>query len=175
MTIAAICRPEVITIDAGASLCDAASLMRAHHIGALVVTVDAAGGEQAVGVITDRDLAIEVLARDLNPTDVKVGQLASRHLASVPGTAGIAEAVAVMQAAGVRRLLVTGYERQLAGFVSADDLLGALAGQLGVLANALRTGVAREDVERPSIPRARPRPVFLPHGTPGMQQWNGPR
>ena len=175
MTIAAICRPEVITIDAGASLCDAASLMRAHHIGALVVTVDAAGGEQAVGVITDRDLAIEVLARDLNPTDVKVGQLASRHLASVPGTAGIAEAVAVMQAAGVRRLLVTGYERHLAGFVSADDLLGALAGQLGVLANALRTGVAREDVERPSIPRARPRPVFLPHGTPGMQQSNGPR
>ena len=138
MSISAICQPDVITIDVGASLRDAASLMRAHHIGALVVTVDAAGREQAVGVITDRDLAIEILARDLNPTDVKVGQLASRHLASVPGTAGIAEAVAVMQASGVRRLLVTDHEGQLAGFVSADDLLEALAGQLGVLANALR-------------------------------------
>ena len=175
MSIAAICQPEVITVDAGASLRDAASLMRAHHIGALVVTVDAAGQERAVGVITDRDLAIEILARDLNPTDVKVGQLASRHLASVPGTAGIAEAVAVMRDAGVRRLLVTGHEGQLTGFVSADDLLEALAGQLGVLANALRTGIAREGVERASIPPARPRPVFLPHGTPGMQQPISPR
>ena len=65
MSIAAICQPEVITIDAGASLRDAANSMRAHHIGALVVTVEAAGHEQAVGVITDRDLAIEILARDL--------------------------------------------------------------------------------------------------------------
>ena len=175
MTIATICRSEVITIDAGASLQDAANLMRAHHIGALVVTVDAAGGEQAVAVIIDRDLTIEVLARDLNPTDVKVGQRASRHLASVLGTAGIAEAVAVMQAAGVRRLLVTGNERQLTGFVSADDWLGALAEQLGILANALRTGIAREGVERPSIPRGRQRPVFLPHGTPGMQRSTSPR
>jgi len=175
MTIAAICRPEVITIDASASLRDAASLMRAHHIGALVVTVDATVVEQAAGVITDRDLAIEILARDLNPTDVKVGQLASRHLASVPSTAGIAETVAVMQATGVRRLLVTGNERQLTGLVSADDLLGALAVQLGVLANALRKGIAREGVERPSIPLGRPRPVFLPHGAPGMQQSIGPR
>lgn len=169
MSIAAICRPEVITIDAGASLRDAANLMRSHHIGALVVTVDGPGREQVVGVITDRDLAIEILARDLNPTDVKVGQLASRHLASVPGTAGIAEAVAVMQEAGVRRLLVTGTHGQLAWFIAADDLLSALAGQLGILANALRSGIAREGVERASIPPARPRPVFLPHGTPGMQ------
>ena len=175
MSIAAICQPEVITINAGASLRDAANLMREHHVGALVVTVEAAGHEQAVGMITDRDMAIEILARDLNPTDVKVGQLASRRLASVPGTAGIAEAVAVMQEAGVRRLLVTGNEGQLTGFVSADDLLEALSGQLGILANALRAGIAREGVERPSIPRARPRPVFLPHGTPGMQQSIGPR
>ena len=175
MSIAAICQPEVITINAGASLRDAANLMREHHVGALVVTVEAAGREEAVGVITDRDMAIEILARDLNSTDVKVGQLASGHLASVPGTAGIAEAVAVMREAGVRRLLVTGNEGQLTGFVSADDLLEALAGQLGVLTNALRTGIAREGVERASIPPARPRSVFLPHGTPGMQLPISPR
>ena len=169
MSIAASCQPEVIMIDAGASLRDAANLMRAHHVGALVVTVEAAGHEQAMGVITDRDLAIEILARDLDPVDVKVGQLASRRLASVPGTAGIAEAVAVMRDAGVRRLLVTGHEGQLAGFVSADDLLEALAGQLGVLASALRSGIAREGAERASIPPPHPRPVFLPHGTPGMR------
>ena len=74
--------------------------------------------------------------------------------ASVPGTAGIAEAVAVMRDAGVRRLLVTGHEGQLAGFVSADDLLEALAEQLGVLASAVRSGSrARVLIERRSRPR----------------------
>jgi CBS domain-containing protein len=170
MTIATICRREVITINSGASLRDAAILMREHHVGALVVTVESAGHEQAVGLITDRDLAIEILARDLDPSDIKVGQLASRKLASVPDTAGIGHAVSIMQSAGVRRLLVTEHEGRLAGFVSADDLLEALAGQLSVLAGALRSGIAREGAERPSIPPARPRPVFLAHGTPGMQQ-----
>lgn len=170
MTIATICRREVITVDASASLREAAILMREHHVGALIVTVQASGQEQAVGLITDRDMAVEILARDLDATDVKVGQLASRHLASVPETAGIAQAVGVMHQAGVRRLLVTEQEGRLAGFVSADDLLESLAAQLSVLAGALRSGIARESAERPSIPPARPRPVFLARGTPGMQQ-----
>lgn len=170
MTIATICQHEVITIDSGASLRDAAIQMREHHVGALAVTVASAGYEQVVGLITDRDIAIEILARDLDPADVKVGQLASRNLASVPDTAGIAAAVSIMREAGVRRLLVTGQEGQVTGFVSADDVLDALAAQLSVLAGALRSGIAREGAERPSIPPARPRPVFLAHGTPGMQQ-----
>ncbi len=170
MTIATICRREVVTIDSGASLRAAALQMREHHVGALAVTVESAGFEQVVGLITDRDIAIEILARDLDPADVKVGQLASRHLASVPETAGIAAAVSVMREAGVRRLFVTGQEGQVTGFVSADDVLEALAAQLSDLAGALRSGIAREGAERPSIPPARPRPVFLAHGTPGMQQ-----
>jgi CBS domain-containing protein len=170
MTIASICRSEVVSVDAGASLREAAILMREHHVGALVVTVPGAGHEQVVGMVTDRDMAIEILARDLDPADVKVGQVANRKLASVPDAAGIGDAVAIMQAAGVRRLLVTGADGQLVGFVSADDLLEALAAQLSLLAGALRSGIAREETQRASIPPARPRPVFLAHGTPSLQQ-----
>ena len=170
MTIATICRREIITVDAGASLREAAVRMREHHVGALVVTREIAGKETVVGLITDRDLAIEILARDLNPSDVKVGQLASRQLASVPETAGIAQAVAMMKETGVRRLLVTEAEGRMTGFVAADDLLEALAAQLTGLAFALRSGIEREAVEKPAIAPPRPRPVFLAHGTPGMQQ-----
>lgn len=49
MTIAAICRREIITIDSTASLRDAATLMRERHVGALVVTVETAGHEQVMG------------------------------------------------------------------------------------------------------------------------------
>jgi len=170
MTIAAICRRQVVTIDALASLREAAARMREHHVGALVVTTEIAGAETVIGIITDRDLTIDVLARDLNPAEAKVGQLASRHLASVPETAGIAQAVEVMKQTGVRRLLVTGAEGCMTGFVAADDLLEALAEQLTGLALALRSGVARESAERAAIAPARPRPVFLAHGIPGMQQ-----
>lgn len=173
MSIATLCRRDVITVPADASLREAANRMREHHVGALVVTVEGGGHERVVGLLTDRDLAIEVLTRDLNPADVmvaKVGRIASRHLASVPVTASIAQAVAVMRDAGVRRLLVTAERGELAGIVSADDLLEALAQQLGGLASALRMGIAHEGSERASISPVRPRPVFLPMGTPGMQE-----
>ncbi|HEX7435613.1 MAG TPA: CBS domain-containing protein [Caldimonas sp.] len=168
MSLARICQRAFVTIDASATLRDVATLMQAQQVGALVVTVEAGGRRQAVGVLTDRDLVIEVLARDLDPAEVKAGQLARHPLAAMPGTAGIAEAVAVMRETGVRRLLVTEPEGQIAGVVSADDLLEALAQDVGGFAVALRGGSAREGAERPSIPP--PRPVFLPHGTPGMQQ-----
>jgi CBS domain-containing protein len=173
MSIAQICQRHVITIGAAATLREAAALMREHHVGALVVTAEAGGQNQVVGVLTDRDLAIEVLARGMGTEDLRVAQVASRRLAAVPGSAGIGEAVAAMQQAGVRRLLVTESDGQLAGFVTADDLLDALAGQLGGLAAALRSGIARETSERPSVSPPRPRPAFLPHGTPGMQDLPG--
>jgi predicted transcriptional regulator len=169
MTIAAICRKQIITVDEQASLRQAATLMREYHVGALVVTSSAGGAPSAVGIITDRDLAIEVLARDLTTSDVKAGELASRRLAAVAVNAGIGEAVAAMQRAGVRRLLVTEDSGEVAGIVSSDDLLEAIAGELGTLAGALRVGIARESTERPTLPSATPRPVFLQRGTPGWQ------
>lgn len=169
MRIADICQRHIITIDASATLKDAAARMREHHVGALVVTAENRGRDQVVGILTDRDLAIEALARGLSGADVQVAPLASRHLAAVPETGGITEAVAVMRQAGVRRLLVTGDQGELTGFVTSDDLLDALAMELGGLAAAVKAGLARETAERPAISPPRPRPTYLPHGTPGMQ------
>ncbi len=169
MRIADICQRHVITVDATATLREAAARMREHHVGALVVTAEADGRDQVVGVLTDRDLAIEVLARGLSGGELHVAELASRALAAVPESAGIPDALATMSRLGVRRLLVTGAQGELSGFVSADDLLDALAAQLGSLAAALKAGFAREAAARPTLAPPRPRPAFLPHGTPGMQ------
>jgi CBS domain-containing protein len=170
MKIEDICRREIVTIDAQASLQDAANLMRNRHVGALVVVVSGGDGSppRVSGVVTDRDLAIEVLARNLAAANVPVGEIASGKLVAVPAEAGIAEAVEAMKHGGVRRLLVTGDEGEVMGLVSTDDLLESLAADLGGLAAALRAGIARESAERQAIaPPAAPRPVFLPQGTPG--------
>lgn len=169
MNIASICRKEIVTVDEQASLRQAAALMRDHHVGALVVTASDGQAPRAIGIVTDRDLVIEVLARNLVGSDVKAGELASRRLAAVVTTAGIGDAVEAMQRAGVRRLLVTEDSGEVVGIVSSDDLLEAIAGELGTLAGALRTGIARENAERPAMAAAMPRPVFLPRGTAGWQ------
>jgi CBS domain-containing protein len=168
MDIATICQRQVVTIEADASLREAAILMRDRHVGALVVT-DSAETPQVLGVVTDRDLAIEVLARESDSFAVCVGDIASGSLVAVPETATLQQAIDTMKQHGVRRLLVTDDGNGVIGFVSADDLVKAIAGQLGGLAAALRSGIARERVERATIGTSGPRPVFLPPGTPGIQ------
>ena len=165
MNIASICQCRVITIEADASLKEAATCMRENHVGALVV-VDAVEAGRVAGVVTDRDLAIEVLAADLDAGRIQIGQLVNGSLVSVAGSASIRDAIAAMEEGGVRRLLVTDDEGRVIGFLSADDLLDAVASELSGLANALRSGIARENAERGPLPPSEP--VFLPLGMPGM-------
>ena len=107
MSIGAICRHQIVAIAAEATLREAARLMREHHVGALVVTRELEGRAQAAGMLTDRDLALAVLADGRDP-DGPVGALASPLLNAVPATADLGEAIARMREAGVRRLLVGG-------------------------------------------------------------------
>ncbi len=167
MNIASICQREVITVDADASVREAATLMRDHHVGALVV-VDGIDLPSVSGVITDRDLAIDVLATGLDPQGLVVGQLVAGAPAAIPGIGSLQDAVDLMEARGVRRLLVTGDDGGVIGFVSADDVVGAMAAEFDGLARALRSGIAREAAERPSMTARRPRSVRLPQGMPGM-------
>jgi CBS domain-containing protein len=153
MTIGSICKRHLITIDATDTLQQAAVLMREHHVGALVVVEGGSDGPgpRVAGVVTDRDMAIEVLARGGDASQTSVGQLTQSRLVSVPDDADLAEAVALMQTNGVRRLLVHDAEGLLMGFVSFDDLLPACVAPLAGLADLMRTGLEREVAERGAI------------------------
>lgn len=167
MSIADISQTDILSVDHNATLLQAASLMREHHVGALVVTASDGEGSQAIGMLTDRDLVVEVMARDLSWKSLTAGDVATRTLVSVRAEADVAEAVATMNTAGVRRLLVTGSQGEVTGIVSHDDILESLAAQLAGLTMAMRRGVKRETTERQQLIEHR-RPVFLPYGTPGM-------
>ncbi|UFU11594.1 CBS domain-containing protein [Ideonella dechloratans] len=192
MSLTRLCRHPLVAVDDTATLADAARLMRTQHVGALVVVNRQEGAHPHVlGLVTDRDLAVEVLARDLPPGQLHVGALVGGAPVVVPAQASLGEAAHAMREAGVRRLLVVNEEHALVGLVSADDLLEAMAGELTELAQALRSGLLRETQERgpltaaapPSAPAsqaaAAPSPspttgaaprrvVFKPWGTPGM-------
>lgn len=151
MKLLALCQRPIVTIDADQPLQRAAQRMREQHVGALVIVEQRPEGTQVVGLVTDRDLAIEVLARGGEVAQMPVGRLAGAPLVSAAADADLAEAVAKMQVAGVRRLLVHDAEGQLVGLVSFDDLLQACVAPLAGLAEVLRQGLARETAERGAL------------------------
>lgn len=142
--------------------------MQSQHVGALLVTAESDGHRDAVGLVTDRDLAMACVARNLMPGEVFVGAVASRPLVSIPASADAAQAAELLRTAGVRRLVVDA-EGQVCGLLSSDDLLDALIAPLQSLAAAFRADIAREESLRATLMSSSPRPVFLPMGTPGMR------
>ena len=165
MTISNLCQRDIVAIDAEASPITAANLMRDNHVGSLVVT-QGRDPARVLGIVTDRDLAIEVLARGLDPVRACVGELTRGALIDVPASASVQEALQAMQRGGVRRVLVVQEDGGVCGIVSADDLVEAISGELESLALALRSGFSREISERaPVTPGAlENRPMFIPQG-----------
>ncbi len=163
MNIADICTREIVMAETGANLQEAATLMRERHVGTLLVVDNADGGAQAVGIVTDRDLVIEAMARGLDAAQTSVGRLAEGKLAVVAASASVDEAISGMKRRGVRRLLVANEGGELFGIVSLDDLLDALAHEMSELAHAVRGGLDREAAEREPLPAAaEPRAVRIP-------------
>jgi len=143
MTISELCKRVVVTIHRGATAEDAAQLMRASHIGNLVV-VDAADTRRPVGIITDRDIAIEVVAQGLAPGQTTVGSVMSAPVVSLREDDGFVAALDKMSAHGVRRAPVLDREGRLKGLVSVDDLVPLLARELAKIGALIRHGQATE-------------------------------
>lgn len=171
MQVRTLCQRHVVTIDANQPLLQAALLMREHHVGSLVVTETGAADADAAhvrGVITDRDLAIEVLARGGDASQVLAGSLAGGPVVGVAEQAPAELAVSLMQTHGVRRLLVHDDDGLLAGLLSFDDLLPALVAPLSDLADVLRRGIERESHRRGSLGTLQRPPLRIPPlGTAG--------
>lgn len=143
MNIASLCPREIVTVPASAPVREAAVLMRDEHVGALVVTDPFAPG-RVIGIVTDRDLVVDLLAAGRPVDDQAIGTIARTDLMGVPAEASVHDAVAAMQRSGVRRLLVMGKDNAVVGLVAMDDLVGLVAGELAALAATLRNGPLRE-------------------------------
>ena len=144
MKIEGMCTHSTVTADRSRTLQECAALMGENHVGSVLVTEETPGGPQAVGIVTDRDLVVEAMARGVAPGQASIGQITARRLVTVPCSASIDEAVQVMKSEGVRRLLVATPDRRLVGIVSMDDLLDALAGEMAGIVQAIRGGFVRE-------------------------------
>jgi CBS domain-containing protein len=124
------CTLDVACCTGNATISEAARLMRQHHTGDLVVIDDTDGDRIPVGIITDRDIVIEVLGKGLDPSKTAVAGVMSRQLVVADSCEDVSEAVERMRAHGVRRIPVTGDNGVLVGIFTLDDLLKLNADQL---------------------------------------------
>ena len=138
--VGSCCVRTVATVSKDSTVAEAAALMRKHHVGALVMVDASNGARKPVGIVTDRDIAIEVVAEGLVPATVKVGEIVQRKVATVPDDAGCAEAVRLMSINGVRRMPVVDGAGSLIGIVSFDDLLVQLVTPLVAIADLAGRG-----------------------------------
>jgi CBS domain-containing protein len=136
-TIEMICERDVICAGRDTTVQAAAKLMRHYHVGSLVIVDETYGRRVPVGIVTDRDIVVEVNALDLDPNVITVGDIALPELVTVREGEGVLQTAEIMRYKGVRRLPVVNEAGDLIGIVSIDDLLEVLTEQMTEMARVL--------------------------------------
>lgn len=148
MPIGEICNREVVIVQPNSTILEAARLMRQHHVGDVLVVEDRGGLRVPVGIVTDRDLVVEIMAPELDQTAITVGDIMVPELATVKENTGVFEAIQYMRAKGVRRLPVVDDNGGLLGILTLDDLLELLAEELLALAKLVTHEQKKETMSR---------------------------
>ncbi|NOU27828.1 MAG: CBS domain-containing protein [Polyangiaceae bacterium] len=133
MSLARFCRP-VISSDEGELVAETAKKMRNARVGCVVVT----RAERPIAIVTDRDLALRVVADARAPQITALRDVATYDPIVVRDEDGIETVLGLMAKHGVRRLPVVSEGGHLLGIVTADDLTVLLGRQLSELAEGIR-------------------------------------
>lgn len=134
MTVAEICRHNVDLAEPFESVQTAAQRMHARKVGTLVVVGDRC---VPIGLITDRDLTVRVLAKALDPTSTRVSDVMTQPVQSITEDYSLESAMETMRRGPFRRLVVVNDSGRLVGVVSIDDILEMLAAEFSSIGDLL--------------------------------------
>lgn len=139
-TVVAVVEPETPALVV-------AQVMRRHHVGALVV-VDAEEKSHPIGIVTDRDLVLELVAEGLDPAVFTAGDIMTINLVTARPDMDAMDAVELMSKHQLRRLVIADDAGRLVGIVTLEDIVELLARELGSLAAGLASARDRETRQR---------------------------
>lgn len=129
MTVGRICQRLVTGVHRSDGVVRAAQLMRSRHVGYLVVVESLPGGAvRPVGVLTGRDIVVTVIAREVDPRTLCVGDIMTSAPVTVGENDSVEDALQQMRQLGLRRLPVVNHRGELVGVLAADDALKVVAG-----------------------------------------------
>jgi CBS domain-containing protein len=139
MSLVEFCRMDVVTVRPEVTVQAAAATLRDRGVGALVVVAD---GSRPVGIVTDRDLVLRVMATGQDAERTRVADVMSQPAITAGPLDRIEVATARMRDLGVRRMPVVSPDGELIGLLSADDLVELMGRELHDLGEAVRKEVA---------------------------------
>ena len=148
MSIKDICKRDLVTVGRDDTIFKAAELMRQNHVGDVLVSEKKDDVNLPTGIITDRDIVIEVVAPGLDPRVITVGDIMVPRLSTIEEDAGIFDAIKLMTSKGIRRLPVIDKFGGLAGIVTLDDLLLMMAKESFSIAMLLSNEQKNESLKR---------------------------
>lgn len=148
MPVGEICNRDVIIVRREDTILAAAKLMRQHHVGDVVVVDERSGSRLPAGIVTDRDLVVEIMATELDQKVITVGDITIEELVTVKESLGVFEAIQYMRAKAVRRLPVVDEQGALVGILTLDDLLQLLSEELAAIARLITSQQQKETQER---------------------------
>jgi CBS domain-containing protein len=144
MSAGEYCNREVVVVLKSEPVSEAISLMRSHHVGDVVVVETTATGAKPVGILTDRDIVLEILAEGVDLGTVSIGDVMSYELVTVTEDTKLIDTIKLMRDKGVRRIPVVNQQGELEGLLSVDDILELLAEQLTDIVDLINKELNRE-------------------------------
>jgi CBS domain-containing protein len=148
MSVGEICNREVVVANREDSVLTAAQLMREHHVGDVVIVDRRNGHAIPVGILTDRDIVLELVAKSVDAQSIAVADAMSGDLLLAKEDDSVTNLVELMQNKGVRRVPVVDDKGALVGIVAVDDLVDLMAEQLSTLVGLIRREARHERATR---------------------------
>ena len=144
MFIGEICNRNVIIATRETSVTELAQLMREHHVGSIIIIKQENECNIPVGIITDRDLVIELLSKDVDTKSISAGDIMSTDLVTVRESNHVYDTLKLMRGKGIRRMPVVNDENVLIGILTVDDLLDVVISELDDIVNIVSIEQKRE-------------------------------
>lgn len=149
-TLASVCKYPVRLVTPQATIREAAEKMREYHVGALVVVASTSAPARPLGIVTDRDMVVAILALGLDPNVFLVDDLMGRPLVVAKASQRLRDGLELMKAKGVRRLPLVDKAGSVIGIVTLDDLVREVARDVSSLSAIVDQEISAELVLRQS-------------------------
>lgn len=149
MKVGEACNREVVIIDRKTTIIEAAKLMRTYHVGDVVVVEQRPVGGIPVGILTDRDIVIELIAKEVDFQSISIEDCMTFNLLQAREDDDLREVLEWMRSKGVRRIPVVSGNGVLQGILTFDDMVELIAEQVSDLVTLMRAGQRHEKEVRP--------------------------
>lgn len=134
MSLGHICRRDVVTVDPGTTVNEVTRIMEDKNLGSVIVT----GGDDKFGIVTDRDIALRVVNRCLDPSRTTVEEIMTQNpVLTLREDMGLLEALEQIRKSAVRRFPVVDVDGGLKGIITLDDIIRLLGKEIADVASVI--------------------------------------